>query len=52
MSKVNRTSDNEVDADKDNNSDLYNAMIHPFTRMVLRGVIWYQGRPFISEMSP
>ncbi len=26
-----------------NNSDLYNAMIHPFTRMVVTGAIWYQG---------
>jgi hypothetical protein len=22
---------------------LYNAMIYPFTRMVIRGAIWYQG---------
>ena len=28
-----------------NNTVLYNAMIHPFTRMVIRGVIWYQGIP-------
>jgi len=27
-----------------NNSVLYNGMIHPFTRMVIKGVIWYQGR--------
>ncbi len=26
-----------------NNSNLYNAMIYPFTRMVIYGVIWYQG---------
>ncbi|CAF0850228.1 unnamed protein product [Adineta steineri] len=26
-----------------NNSVLYNAMIYPFTRMVIKGVIWYQG---------
>jgi hypothetical protein len=26
-----------------NNSDLYNAMLHPFTRMVIKGAIWYQG---------
>jgi len=26
-----------------NNSDLYNAMMHPFTRMVIYGAIWYQG---------
>ncbi len=24
------------------NSDLYNAMIYPFTRMVIKGAIWYQ----------
>ncbi|CAF1438660.1 unnamed protein product [Adineta ricciae] len=26
-----------------NNSNLYNAMIYPFTRMVIYGAIWYQG---------
>jgi hypothetical protein len=26
-----------------NNSVLYNAMIYPFTRMVIKGTIWYQG---------
>jgi sialate O-acetylesterase len=26
-----------------NPSDLYNAMIYPFTRMVVYGSIWYQG---------
>ncbi len=26
-----------------NNSVLYNAMIHPFTRIVIKGAIWYQG---------
>lgn len=26
-----------------NNSDLFNAMIYPFTRMVVYGAIWYQG---------
>ncbi len=25
------------------NSNLFNAMIYPFTRMVIYGVIWYQG---------
>jgi hypothetical protein len=25
------------------NSNLYNAMIYPFTRMVIYGAIWYQG---------
>jgi sialate O-acetylesterase len=27
-----------------NHSDLYNAMIHPFTHMVIYGAIWYQGK--------
>lgn len=27
-----------------NHSDLYNAMMHPFTRMVIYGAIWYQGK--------
>ena len=27
-----------------NNSNLYNSMIYPFTRMVIYGVIWYQGK--------
>ena len=27
-----------------NHSYLYNAMIHPFTRIVIYGVIWYQGK--------
>ncbi|CAF1153132.1 unnamed protein product [Adineta ricciae] len=26
-----------------NSTVLYNAMIHPFTRMVIKGAIWYQG---------
>jgi hypothetical protein len=26
-----------------NNSNIYNAMIYPFTRMVIYGSIWYQG---------
>ncbi len=26
-----------------NNTVIYNAMIHPLTRMVIRGIIWYQG---------
>jgi hypothetical protein len=25
------------------NSNLFNAMIYPFTRMVVYGAIWYQG---------
>jgi hypothetical protein len=35
-------SDIEVD-DILNNTVIYNAMIHPLTRMVIRGIIWYQG---------
>ena len=27
-----------------NNSNLFNAMIYPFTRTVIYGVIWYQGK--------
>ncbi len=27
-----------------NHSNLFNAMIYPFTRMVIYGAIWYQGR--------
>jgi hypothetical protein len=27
-----------------NHSGLYNSMIYPFTRMVIYGSIWYQGR--------
>ncbi|CAF1690686.1 unnamed protein product, partial [Adineta ricciae] len=30
-------------ADPMTNSSLYNGMIHQFTRMVIYGVIWYQG---------
>jgi hypothetical protein len=26
-----------------NNTVLYNAMIHPFTKMVIKGALWYQG---------
>jgi hypothetical protein len=35
-------SDFEVDLTL-NNTVIYNAVIHPLTRMVIRGVIWYQG---------
>jgi hypothetical protein len=31
-------------AERLNNTDLYNAMIHPFTRIVIYGAIWYQGK--------
>jgi hypothetical protein len=33
-----------------NHSVLYNAMIYPLTRMVIYGVIWYQGK-FIRGIS-
>ena len=34
-----------------NNSNLYNAMIYPFTRMVIYGVIWYQGKLLCFDVS-
>lgn len=37
-----KSNDNEVGIIV-NNSVLYNAMIHPFTRMVIKGALWYQG---------
>jgi sialate O-acetylesterase len=30
-----------------NNTVLFTAMIHPFTRMVIKGAIWYQGIKFM-----
>jgi hypothetical protein len=27
-----------------NHTDLFNAMIYPFTRIVVYGAIWYQGK--------
>ncbi len=38
----NHQSDSEVGVIL-NNTVLYNAMIHPLTRMVIKGIIWYQG---------
>jgi hypothetical protein len=39
---------NEQDENlKATNTELYNAMIYPFTRMVVTGAIWYQGKYFI-----
>ncbi len=34
-----------------NNSNLYNAMIYPFTRMVIYGAIWYQGKRIRYNLS-
>jgi len=34
-----------------NFTDLFNAMIHPLTRMVIYGAIWYQGRRMRSKPS-
>ena len=28
---------------KNRNSNLWNAMVHPFTRMAIKGALWYQG---------
>ena len=35
---------NEVPINGPNNTDLFNAMIYPFTRIVIYGAIWYQGK--------
>ena len=29
-----------------NHSNLFNAMIYPFTRIVIYGSIWYQGKQY------
>jgi hypothetical protein len=47
--ELNRESDQQF-APILNNTVLYNAMIHPFTRMVIKGAIWYQGKPWILLM--
>ena len=31
-----------------NHSDIYNSMIYPFTRLVIYGIIWYQGESNIG----
>ena len=33
----------DEDHDYNSNSHLYNAMVHPFHKMSLKGVLWYQG---------
>jgi hypothetical protein len=33
-----------------NNSNLYNAMIYPFTRMVIYGALWYQGKRILFNL--
>jgi hypothetical protein len=38
------TSDNETSFQEAPNSEIYNGMIYPYTRMVIKGVLWYQGR--------
>jgi hypothetical protein len=46
--------DREADVEVDvtlNNTVLYNGMIHPLTRMVIKGVIWYQGISLMETMS-
>jgi hypothetical protein len=35
---------NEVPVNGPNHTDLFNAMIYPFTRTVIYGAIWYQGK--------
>jgi hypothetical protein len=36
---------NGVPVNGPNETDLFNAMIYPFTRTVIYGAIWYQGKP-------
>ena len=48
--------DNGDENNKNRNSVLYNAMIHPLIRLSIKGALWYQGKkvktilvlPFIS----
>jgi sialate O-acetylesterase len=35
--------DNGVDDQQNHNNYLWNAMVHPLLKMILRGAIWYQG---------
>ncbi len=46
QSQLSANDDSQLDTEVGiivNNSVLYNAMIHPFTRMVIKGALWYQG---------
>ncbi|CAF1151004.1 unnamed protein product [Adineta ricciae] len=46
-SRVTIEEDNQLDIVL-NNTVLYNAMIHPFTRMVIKGALWYQGEANVN----
>ncbi len=35
---------NDIPINGPNHTDLFNAMIYPFTRTVIYGAIWYQGK--------
>jgi hypothetical protein len=50
-SVVSKTDDQYFNPPNVNFTDLYNAMIHPLTRMVIYGAIWYQGRTMRYKLS-
>ena len=37
---------------QNNASALYNGMVHPFARMSVRGILWYQGEANADESVP